>query len=122
MGAATFERLEACGAWDGVLPWTSLATERLPDTHSIRPKEPTPLGPQERRLGDARIFLAPNPSPGNAHFRAEDQVRFYDELSDLLTIETEPHPVRGGAVPPATTTTRTRIRWTIRTLTWCGSA
>jgi TDG/mug DNA glycosylase family protein len=45
-------------------------------------------------LGNARIFLAPNPSPANAHFRPEDQVRFYDELSDLLNA-TEPRPLGG---------------------------
>ncbi|HEX3244306.1 MAG TPA: mismatch-specific DNA-glycosylase [Chloroflexota bacterium] len=77
------ERLEACGAgmvcFHGVTGYRAFARYAL---HS--PNEPTPLGLQERTLGNARIFLAPNPSPANAHFRPEDQVRFYDELSDLL--------------------------------------
>jgi double-stranded uracil-DNA glycosylase len=47
-------------------------------------KEEPSLGLQERVLGNARIFLAPNPSPANAHFRPEDQVRFYDELNELI--------------------------------------
>jgi double-stranded uracil-DNA glycosylase len=80
------DRLEACGAsmvcFHGVTGYRAFARYALDS-----PKEPTPLGPQERRLGDARIFLAPNPSPANAHFRVEDQTRFYDQLSDLLTIE-----------------------------------
>lgn len=48
------------------------------------PREPAPLGPQTRTLGATRIFLAPNPSPANAHFRLEDQVASYDALADLL--------------------------------------
>jgi TDG/mug DNA glycosylase family protein len=48
------------------------------------PRQEPSLGLQERMLGNARIFVAPNPSPANAHFRPEDQVRFYDELSELL--------------------------------------
>lgn len=42
------------------------------------------LGPQPQRLGDAAIFLVPNPSPANAHFRLEDQVAWYDRLADWL--------------------------------------
>ena len=80
------DRLEGCGAsmvcFHGVTGYRAFARYALDS-----PKEPTPPGLQERRLGNARIFLAPNPSPANAHFRVEDQMRFYDELSDLVTIE-----------------------------------
>jgi TDG/mug DNA glycosylase family protein len=42
------------------------------------------LGPQPGSFAGARIFLAPNPSPANAHFRLEDQVNAYDWLAGLL--------------------------------------
>ncbi len=80
------ERLVWCDAsmvcFHGVTGYRAFARYALDS-----PKEPTPLGLQERMLGNARIFLAPNPSPANAHFRVEDQTRFYDELSDLLETE-----------------------------------
>ena len=81
------ERLEACGAgmvcFHGVTGYRAFARYALSS-----PKEPTPPGLQERLLGRARIFVAPNPSPANAHVRPDDQVRFYDELSDLLVPHT----------------------------------
>src|SRR5918998_1453687 len=36
--------------------------------------EPKPLhgvGPQDRTIGETRLFVVPNPSPANAHFRPE---------------------------------------------------
>jgi TDG/mug DNA glycosylase family protein len=41
-------------------------------------------GPQPATFAGARIFLAPNPSPANAHFRLEDQANAYDSLADFL--------------------------------------
>jgi TDG/mug DNA glycosylase family protein len=80
------ERLATYGAsmvcFQGVTGYRAFARYALDS-----PKEPTPLGLQQRQLGKARIFLAPNPSPANSHFRLEDQARLYDELSDLLTTE-----------------------------------
>lgn len=49
--------------------------------------EPDPgatLGPQGRRLGATRVYVVPNPSPANAHFRPSDQVAWYDRLADWL--------------------------------------
>lgn len=43
------------------------------------------LGTQPLRVGVTRLFVAPNPSPANAHFSVEDQVRWYDRLEKLLT-------------------------------------
>lgn len=42
------------------------------------------LGPQRLSLGRTRLFVAPNPSPANAHFTVEDQVRWYDRLAAFL--------------------------------------
>ena len=42
------------------------------------------LGPQPGRIGDTGLFVVPNPSPANAHFRPEDQVAWYDRLADWL--------------------------------------
>ena len=48
------------------------------------PKPTHGLGAQERRIGETRLFIVPNPSPANAHFRPEDQVAWYDRLADFL--------------------------------------
>lgn len=42
------------------------------------------LGPQQLTIGRTRLFVAPNPSPANAHFTVEDQVRWYDRLAGFL--------------------------------------
>lgn len=42
------------------------------------------LGPQPRQLGSSQIYLIPNPSPANAHFRLEDQIHWYNQLADYL--------------------------------------
>lgn len=42
------------------------------------------LGLQPLTLGRARLFLVPNPSPVNAHFRLYDQVVWYDRLAELF--------------------------------------
>ncbi len=42
------------------------------------------LGAQERRIGGTRLFVVPNPSPANAHFRPRDQAAWYDRLADFL--------------------------------------
>ena len=52
------------------------------------PKPAHGLGAQERRIGETRLFVVPNPSPANAHFRPEDQVAWYDRLADFLATDT----------------------------------
>jgi double-stranded uracil-DNA glycosylase len=42
------------------------------------------LGPQRLAVGRTRLFVAPNPSPANAHFTIEDQIRWYDRLAAFL--------------------------------------
>ncbi|WP_051335669.1 mismatch-specific DNA-glycosylase [Methylocapsa acidiphila] len=42
------------------------------------------LGLQETRIGRTRLFLAPNPSPANAHFTPADQTLWYDRLVACL--------------------------------------
>jgi double-stranded uracil-DNA glycosylase len=42
------------------------------------------LGLQEIRIGESRIFLAPNPSPANAHVTPAQQTGWYDRLAELL--------------------------------------
>ena len=42
------------------------------------------LGPQRLTVGRTRLFVAPNPSPANAHFRIEDQITWYDRLAEFL--------------------------------------
>jgi TDG/mug DNA glycosylase family protein len=44
-------------------------------------KDDPALGLQELMIGQTRLFLAPNPSPANAHFTPADQTRAYDELA-----------------------------------------
>jgi len=42
------------------------------------------LGPQLPRVARTRLFVVPNPSPANAHFRLEDQIAWYDRLAAFL--------------------------------------
>jgi TDG/mug DNA glycosylase family protein len=46
-------------------------------------REPA-LGAQPERVGDTWLFVVPNPSPANAHFRLADQIALYDQLDDFL--------------------------------------
>jgi TDG/mug DNA glycosylase family protein len=39
------------------------------------------LGWQKLRISASRVFLAPNPSPANAHFTPAQQTGWYDELA-----------------------------------------
>jgi double-stranded uracil-DNA glycosylase len=39
------------------------------------------LGPQLHRIGAARLFVVPNPSPANAHFTPAQQMEWYDRLA-----------------------------------------
>jgi double-stranded uracil-DNA glycosylase len=63
----------------GVTGYRAFARHALGD-----PRPDVALGPQARRLGATRLFVAPNPSPANAHFRLEDQVAWYDRLAAFL--------------------------------------
>jgi double-stranded uracil-DNA glycosylase len=42
------------------------------------------LGPRQRMIGSVRLYVVPNPSGANAHYRMEDQVHWYDRLADYL--------------------------------------
>jgi TDG/mug DNA glycosylase family protein len=42
------------------------------------------LGLQPLRVNRTRLFVVPNPSPANAHFRPADYVRWYDRVAALL--------------------------------------
>jgi TDG/mug DNA glycosylase family protein len=48
------------------------------------------LGPQPRTVGRTRLFVAPNPSPANAHFTVDDQVLWYDRLAAFLARDPAP--------------------------------
>ena len=41
------------------------------------------LGLQERRIGKARVFVVPNPSPANAQYSLDDLVSWYRELAQF---------------------------------------
>ncbi len=41
------------------------------------------LQPAALNIGRTRLFLAPNPSPANAHFTPADQVAWYDRLAEV---------------------------------------
>lgn len=45
------------------------------------------LGEQKLMIGRTRLFLAPNPSPANAHFTPADQTRAYDDLARCLDLD-----------------------------------
>lgn len=66
-------------AFHGVTAYRAFARYALEE-----PKPLHGLGAQERRIGQTRLFVVPNPSPANAHFRPEDQTAWYDRLADFL--------------------------------------
>ena len=47
-------------------------------------KDEPALGLQALTIAKHELFLAPNPSPANAHFTPADQTRFYDDLALCL--------------------------------------
>jgi double-stranded uracil-DNA glycosylase len=50
------------------------------------PDDPPPtLGLQRVVLGQTQLFVAPNPSPANAHFTPAQQTEWYDRLSGHLS-------------------------------------
>lgn len=52
----------------------------------LAPDDPTPtLGLQRVVLGPTQLFVAPNPSPANAHFTPAQQTQWYDRLSEHLS-------------------------------------
>ena len=42
------------------------------------------LGEQPRQVGQTRLYVVPNPSPANAHFKLGDQVAWYDRLAAFM--------------------------------------
>ena len=42
------------------------------------------LGPQPELIGSTRLFVLPNPSPANAHFKLGDQIDWYNRLAEFL--------------------------------------
>jgi TDG/mug DNA glycosylase family protein len=50
-------------------------------------EQPRELGPQPLTLAATRVFVVPSPSPANAHFTLDDQVRWYDELAQFCDAE-----------------------------------
>jgi TDG/mug DNA glycosylase family protein len=48
------------------------------------PNERAVLGLQLVSIGETRLFVVPNPSPANAHFRPSDYVLWYDRLAAFL--------------------------------------
>ena len=49
-----------------------------------RKQDDVPLGEQPERLGDSRVFVAPNPSPANASYSLDDIAGWYTRLADLI--------------------------------------
>ncbi|MDP8923362.1 MAG: mismatch-specific DNA-glycosylase [Chloroflexota bacterium] len=68
-------------AFHGVTAYRAFARHALGE-----PKPTHRLGAQERRIGETRLFVVPNPSPANAHFRPEDQIAWYDRLAEFLDV------------------------------------
>jgi len=42
------------------------------------------LGAQPEDVGSTRLYVLPNPSPANAHFKLSDQVAWYNRLEEFL--------------------------------------
>ena len=94
-GAARLEalvlRLEPGVVWfQGAMAWRAFARHaRWRVTGEMR------WGAQEWTIGDARIFVTPNPSPANASHSLAALVEWFDALADFLP------PVRDAGHGPA---------------------
>ena len=49
-----------------------------------RKRDDVALGEQPDRLGDSRVFVAPNPSPANASYSLDDIAGWYRRLDELI--------------------------------------
>ena len=49
-----------------------------------RKRDDVALGEQPERLGDSRVFVAPNPSPANASYSLDDIAGWYTRLAELI--------------------------------------
>jgi TDG/mug DNA glycosylase family protein len=80
---ARIERFQpAVAAFHGVTGYRAFAQYGLGGG-----KSKAGLGDQERRIGETRLFVVPNPSPANFHVRPADQVAWYDRLDDFIADE-----------------------------------
>jgi len=77
---ARIERFQpAVAAFHGVTGYRAFAQYGLSESKST-----AGLGDQQRRIGQTRLFVVPNPSPANFHVRPADQVTWYDRLADFV--------------------------------------
>ena len=58
------------------------------------------LGAQPLRVGRTRLFVVPNPSPANAHFRPAAYVAWYNRVADFLRRLTAKEDRGGGVDAP----------------------
>jgi len=49
-----------------------------------QPNKLATRGPQSVKVGSTRLYVVPNPSPANAHFKLADQISSYDALAEFL--------------------------------------
>ncbi len=64
--------------------------------YGLESRETPAFGPLETRMGLARLYALPNPSPANASFRLDDFVRGFDELADFIARSI---PASGASAP-----------------------
>jgi TDG/mug DNA glycosylase family protein len=77
---ARLERFQpAVAAFQGVTGYRAFERYALGVAKSV-----AVLGPQEPVIGRTRLFVVPNPSPANFHYRPADQVAWYDQLADFI--------------------------------------
>ena len=88
------ERLETVrprvACFHGLTAFRPFARHALGDA-----REDWVLGSQPLSLGRTRMFVVPNPSPANAHFRLDEYVAWYDRLADFLVSLQAPGPSSG---------------------------
>jgi len=83
-------RIEPSVVWfQGALAWRAFARYA-----EWRLSGKVEWGAQELTIGDACVFVTPNPSPANAAFSLPVLVRWFDALADFLPPLR--HPVRGA--------------------------
>jgi TDG/mug DNA glycosylase family protein len=77
---ARIERFQpAVAAFQGVTGYRAFERYALGVAKSV-----AVVGPQDAVIGQTRLFVVPNPSPANFHYRPADQIAWYDKLADFI--------------------------------------
>ncbi len=94
----TRQRLEEVGP--AVIAFQGMMALKPFLRYGLESKEKPTFGPLKTKLGGARLYALPNPSPANASFRLADFVRGFDELADFIARSDRASAASAPGPPP----------------------